>query len=197
MKILKNIFKKKQKTTSKNEIKKEDISLSLDELFVKNFIDKGGRFLYCSTLEEVSQHLVDILNENHWTCINCLDKKNLSKLTDALSIEIDDDKAQKKPVFTTCEHLISDTGSILFSSNQLNEIKISNLSDNFIVFAKTSQIVKNMGEGLTGIKSNFKENIPTNICAIKNFEPERDEDNFLSVENSNSKNLYLLLFEDF
>jgi hypothetical protein len=78
----------------------------------------------------------------------------------------------------------------------LKENKIYNLSQNFIVFAKTSQFVKNMGEGLTGIKNNFKENIPTNICAVRNFTIESDEDNFLSTGNSNSKNLYLLLFED-
>jgi hypothetical protein len=70
------------------------------------------------------------------------------------------------------------------------------LSNDFIVFAKTSQLVKNMGEGLTGIKNNFKDNIPTNICAIKNFSRDNDEENFLSSESSNSKNLYLLLLED-
>ena len=75
-------------------------------------------------------------------------------------------------------------------------MKLSNLSDDFIVFARTSQFVKNMGEGLTGIKNNFKENIPTNICAIKNFTKENDEENYLSANNSNTKNLYLLLLED-
>ena len=53
-----------------------------------------------------------------------------------------------------------------------------------------------MGEGLTGIKSNFKENIPTNICAIKNYSLENEENDFISVGNGNSKNLYLLLLED-
>ncbi|MFB0924485.1 MAG: hypothetical protein QMB65_04265, partial [Vicingaceae bacterium] len=101
-----------------------------------------------------------------------------------------------KPFFTTCEHLISDNGDILFSSNQLITHKISSLTDDFIVFAKTSQFVKDRGEGLTGIKTNCKESIPTNISAVRKYRIEKEDDNFLNYGNSNSKNLYLLLLED-
>jgi len=74
--------------------------------------------------------------------------------------------------------------------------KLASLSENFIVYATTSQLVKNIGEGLTGIKTNFKDNIPTNISSIKNYSLQKKEDNFLIYGNNNSKNLYLLLFED-
>jgi hypothetical protein len=53
-----------------------------------------------------------------------------------------------------------------------------------------------MGEGLTGIKTNFQGNIPTNISSITNYKIDVDDDSFLTYGNSNSKNLYLLLFED-
>ena len=74
--------------------------------------------------------------------------------------------------------------------------KIASLTDNFIVFAKTSQLVKDTGQGLTGIKMNCKESIPTNISAVKNYTLEKEDDNFLNYGNNNSKNLYLLLLED-
>ncbi len=74
--------------------------------------------------------------------------------------------------------------------------KIASLTDNFIVFAKTSQLVKDTGQGLTGIKTNCKESIPTNISAVKNYTLEKEDDNFLNYGNNNSKNLYLLLLED-
>ena len=44
----------------------------------------------------------------------------------------------------------------MFSSNQLKEHKISELSENFIVYATTSQLVKTKGESLTGIKTRYK-----------------------------------------
>lgn len=196
MSFLKKLFNKSEKSPEDEEIQKQEVILSLDDLFVHNFIKKGGKFLYSTSQEEVTSHLIDILDENKWTNITCLNEVQLSYFLDRLSIEVNTDTNLKTPIFTTCEHLISNLGSILFSSNQLKELKLSSLSDDFIVFAKTSQFVKNMGEGLTGIKSNFKENIPTNICAIKNFTKENDEQNYLSADNSNTKNLYLLLLED-
>ena len=80
-------------------------------------------------------------------------------------------------------------------------IKVDNpehlyLTDDFIVFAKTSQFVRDRGEGLTGIKTNCKESIPTNISAVRKYRIEKEDDNFLNYGNNNSKNLYLLLLED-
>ena len=62
--------------------------------------------------------------------------------------------------------MIANSGEILFSSNQLGSHKLASLSNNFIVYATTSQLVKNISEGLTGIKTNFRGNIPTNISSI-------------------------------
>ena len=114
-----------------------------------------------------------------------LDKKTKTSETD-----------QALPVFTSCEHLIADKGDILFSSNQLKSKKITEFSENFIIYASTSQIVNDTGQGLTGIKTSSKKNLPTNISAIKNYTLKKSDDNFLNYGNSNSKNLYLLLFED-
>ena len=57
--------------------------------------------------------------------------------------------------------------------------------------------IKNLIKGLTGIKTNFRGNIPTNISSVKNYSiTDNVADDFLNYGNSNSKNLYLLLFED-
>ena len=196
MKFFNKLFDKQKKSDEEMQAEKQQIKMEMDELFVHNFIDKGGRFLYCTSKEDITENLVGILDENNWTNITCLDTENLSEYTDTLSVEVNTDCSKKTPILSSCEYLISNSGSIMLSSNQIKDQKLPNLSDDFIVFAKTSQFVKNMGEGLRGIKSNFKTNIPTNICAIKNYAPDRDVDNFLSSENSNTKNLYLLLFED-
>lgn len=177
------------------EIQKQEVNLSLDDLFVHNFIEKGGKFLYCLQKQEIKENLKNILSENNWNEILVLDDKldiylNKKKVTTSNKFSKD------KTVFTTCEHLIADKGDILFSSNQLKSIKLTELSENFIVFANTSQIVKNTGEGLTGIKTNFKEKLPTNISSVKNYIINKNDDNFLNYGNNNSKKLYLLLFED-
>ena len=195
MSIFKKIFNIKSESSKDKEVKKQPVNLSLDDSFVHYFIEKGGKFIYCTKENEVKEILSKIVNENNWKELVCINNK-LEKLATNKDITISNDLNYSAPFLTSCEHLIADNGDILFSSNQLKSKKIADLSDHFIVYATTSQLVKNTGQGLTGIKTNCKDNIPTNISAVKNYSIKKNDDNFLNYGNSNSKNLYLLLFED-
>ncbi|NVK53401.1 MAG: LUD domain-containing protein [Flavobacteriaceae bacterium] len=195
MSFLKNILKSFKEKPEEKAAKKQEVYLSLDDSFVHYFLEKGGKFLYCTKKEEVAEHIKNILKENNWNELVCIDK-NLKKITKNIEVSLKDNINYSAPFFTTCEHLIADNGELLFSSNQLRSKKIATLSEHFIVYATTSQLVKNTGEGLTGIKTNCKDNIPTNISSIKNYCTKQKDDNFLNYGNSNSKNLYLLLYED-
>jgi hypothetical protein len=177
------------------EIQRQEVDLSLDDLFVHNFIEKGGKFLYCLKKQEVIENLKNIVTENNWNHLLVTNPKLLPFLNKK-EVTTASEFNKSLPFFTTCEHLIADNGDVLFSSNQLKSNKLSEISEDFIVYATTSQLVRNTGEGLTGIKTNFKDNLPTNISAIKDYEINKKEDNFLKYGNSNTKNLYLLLLED-
>ena len=193
MKYLKKLFNISNKEDK--EIQKQEVALSLDDLFVHNFIKKGGKFLYCLEKDEIFENVKNILLENKWNSILVTNPKLITFLNEK-EIYIDQNHKKSIPFFTTCEHLIADRGNILFSSNQLKSTKLSEFSENFIVFATTSQLVQNTGEGLTGIKTNCTNALPTNISALKDFEINKEDDNSLNFENSSTKNLYLLLLED-
>ncbi|WP_298780520.1 LUD domain-containing protein [uncultured Polaribacter sp.] len=192
-----NFFKKllNLSTNEKEEIKKQEVNLSLDDLFVHNFLEKGGKFLYCIQKEEVVANLEKVLKENNWKEIHLLDH-SLKSFFKSEDVHILEKHQTETPIVTSCEHLIADNGDILFSSRQLSSTKLTDYPDNFIVFAKTSQLVKDTGQGLTGIKVNSTGALPTNISAIKRYNIDISSDNFLNYGNSNSKNLYLLLLED-
>lgn len=194
MNFLRKLFNNKDSERD-NLIRQQPVELSLDDSFVHHFINKGGKFLYCTKIDEVLNNLQRIISENNWKHITCNDV-DLLQLTKKLDITTQSALKKEFPFFTSCEHLIANSGEILFSSNQLGSHKLPVLSDNFIVYATTSQLVKNIGEGLTGIKTNFKGNIPTNISSVKNYSITDTTDDFLNYGNNNSKNLYLLLFED-
>ncbi|CAH8291412.1 YkgG family uncharacterized protein [Mariniflexile fucanivorans] len=172
-----------------------EIKLPIDEKFTINFKGNGGKFLYCENLNEVYHNLQNIIEENNWddkeTLIldpNIKDKFKNSNLNTTTKI------SDSTIFLTTCENLIANDGSLLISSKQIFEKKLPELPSNFIVFATTSQIVENIGEGLRGIKSKNRQKIPTNITTIKHFK-SNDEKDFLSY-GSSAKNLYLLLLED-
>jgi hypothetical protein len=191
-------FLKKLFNISNNDedgVQKQKVDLSLDDLFVHNFIQKGGKFLYCLKKEEVIENVERILLENNWNKVLVTNKDLISFLNEK-EVAIDTNFKQSLPYFTTCEHLVADKGDVLFSSNQLKSIKLSELSENFIVYATTSQIVKNTGEALTGIKINSKHILPSNISSVKDYQINKKDDNFLNYGNSSTKNLYLLLLED-
>lgn len=170
------------------------IKLPIDESFTINFKSNGGIFLYCENLEEVFENVNHILEENNWE-----DKsgyfydENLKEHFKSLNLKTDclDESTY---FFSTCENLIADDGSLLISSHQVAEKRLIELPNNFIVFATTSQIVTNIGEGLQQIKSKNAKKIPTNITTIKHFKNLVEKD-FLSY-GSASKKLYLLLLED-
>ncbi|OSY87925.1 hypothetical protein WH52_07735 [Tenacibaculum holothuriorum] len=195
MNLFKKLFKSYSESSKDKEIKQQPVKLALDDSFVHHFINKGGKFLYCTSIKEVIRNLKSIVNENNWKQVTCTDI-DLLKLAVQAETNTQNEFNKNTPFFTTCEHLIANNGDILFSSNQLGSNKLSSLTEHFIVYATTSQLVKDTGEGLTGIKTHFRGNIPTNISSITNYTLQKEDDNFLNYGNSNSKNLYLLLFED-
>lgn len=177
------------------QIEEQEVNLSLDDLFVHNFTGKEGKFLYCTTKNELKTSFEKIFDENKWTTVQLLDH-NLESIINKDSVKIAQKSNTEAPIFSKCEHLVADKGDILFSSNQLGSKKLKEFTDNFIVYATTSQLVKDTGQALTGIKAKYANNLPTNISSIKNYNINNTDDNFLNYGNNNSKNLYLLLFED-
>lgn len=201
MNLFKKIFGSKSKASEK-EIKSDDrgkympeLKLPIDEKFTINFKANGGKFLYCDDLDEVFSNFTNIIQENSWEDKPALViDDNLLEKFKSCNINATKKSSEATYFLTTCENLIATDGSLLINSNQIATKKLPELPFNLIVFATTSQIVDNIGEGLRGIKSKNRQHIPTNITTIKHFKSGEDKD-FLSY-GSSAKNLYLLLLED-
>lgn len=167
---------------------------SIDEIFIFNFKRNGGKFLYCENRDEVKEQFENILEENDWfeSEVLCYDADLFSMLDDnKLSYN---KPANPKFLFASCENLIADEGSILFSSKQIKQNKPNELPVNIIILAKTSQIIGAKSDGLSAIKKKYERDYPTNITTIKYFEKAKEED--FTQYGSIAKNLYLLLLED-
>ncbi len=165
----------------------------IEERFILKFIENGGKFLYCENLSEVQENFDLILAENEWTNHDILMiKSELKKefnLNNTFSSSLEDTNC----FVTDCENLIASDGSILISSNQINEKKLKEFPDNLIILSDTMKLKNTISEGLSEIKSKSKK-IPTNITTIKNFNVIIGDKDFLRYGTS-SKNLYLILLE--
>lgn len=168
--------------------------LPVDEKFTYSFKKNGGKFIYCEDLTEVKEQFLNILEENDWfECEAMCFEPKLHSMLDENKLTYKD-VANPKFLFASCENLIADEGSILFSSNQIKQQKPNDLPVNIVILATTSQIIESKSDGLTVIKKKYDKDYPTNITTIKYFEKAKEED-FLQY-GSVAKNLYLLLLED-
>ena len=171
-----------------------DLSAPADEKFTFNFKKNGGKFLYCENLDEVREQFENILEENDWfeSEAMCFEPK-LHTMLDENKISYAK-SSNPKFLLASCENLIADEGSVLFSSNQIKQNKPNELPTNIVILATTSQILESKSDGLRVIKKKYDRDYPTNITTIKYFEKAKEED-FLQY-GSAPKNLYLLLLED-
>ena len=168
------------------------VKVAIEEKFIVNFIDNGGKFLYSENYNELNDNLSLILKENSWVKEDLLIINNKIKSNYKLPNSIKVNQENSKCFVTDCENLIADDGSILISSNQIQEKNLSDFPSNLIILSETTKFKNSIGEGLAEIKSKSKK-IPSNITTIKNFQISQEKD-FLSYGTS-AKNLYLILLE--
>lgn len=182
----------KEKDFADNQLNYND--LPVDEQFTFNFKKNGGKFLYCENVSELNEQFENILEENDWFESEALCYE--SKLFPLLQNNNIIFENIKNPTFllTSCESLIAEDGSIMFSSNQIKQFKPFELPANIVLVTSTSKIVESKSDGLRKIKNQYTSDYPTNITTIKYFEKVKEED-FLHY-GSTQKNLYLLLLED-
>ncbi|MEZ4811806.1 MAG: LUD domain-containing protein [Allomuricauda sp.] len=175
-----------------------DLKIPVDEKFTIYFKKNGGKFIYCEDFSEVSEALKNIISENDWQnqFFYSLDPRLETRFASE-NMAFTEKRQESDIFFTTCEHLIAHNGSILVCSNQIREKKLDELPSNLIVFATTSQLVDSISEALKIIKEKYKKNIPNNITTLKHFQPTPENKNDFLSYGSASKNVYLLLLEDY
>ena len=169
----------------------------LDLGFVKKFTSSGGFFLYNDSSELVLKNFKEICTENNWNQSEIISlNQNLAQRFQVSFVEQASGKLDNfKAILIHCEFLISNTGKILLSNNQINHFKIKALPKTIIVSAKISQIARDVSQGMTQLKNKYINAIPTNITTL-NIKRQSSNDKQNQEEQTDSKNIYLLL-EDY
>ena len=175
-----------------------DLKIPVDEKFTIYFKKNGGKFIYCENFTEVQGALANIISENDWKnkYFYSIDKR-LEERFSSEKILFTRNRKDSDVFFTTCEHLIAHNGSILVCSNQIEEKKLNELPSNLIIFATTSQLVDSISEALKIIKKKYTHKIPDNITTLKHFQLTAENKNDFLSYGSATKNVYLLLLEDY
>ena len=189
-----DLFQKKKASNIKDKSHVDD-ETSEELLFAKNFTEAGGKFIYIDKGDSIIDTFTKIKEENQWNknnvkCLSSALSKNLGIKKTKDIFENDDLKA----LVIECEYLLSNTGRMLISSNQIKNNKLDSLPDILIVIATSNQFVSDVSEGMTRLKSKYLKKFPTNITTI-NIRNKFIEDDFLSYGNS-AKDIYLIISDE-
>ena len=190
-------FGKKHSDKPKKSPYLPEIEDPLDIKFVKNFTSNGGFFLYNDSKELVFSNLDKICLENSWSLeqIVCLDKE-ISEILGVSYLNETFTKLNKfKALLIKCEYLISNSGKILLSDQQIKHLKLIDLPETILISAKISQFAKDVSEAMSSLKNKYKKNIPINITTLKAIS-KNEKNEKITTQRTDSKNIYLLL-EDF
>ena len=190
MGFLKHIFGNKKPSTSKeNSQYLPDIERPVEISFAKNFIKRGGKFIYCENSEDTLFYFNQILEENGWGNSEI----GFSSPVLGSFFNLTKKVSTPKALVMHCEYLVANKGAILICNRQIADKKLSELPENLIIVAKTSEFINDVSEAMTAINKKYKDNLPSNITTLNAFDPTKEND-FLSY-GGNSKHLYLLVQE--
>ena len=162
-----------------------------DVTFAKVFTNNGGKFFYCDNVEDFYYHLKQLLQESKWEFPYCSNDK-LKELLEPTKLSFETDYKIADSSINTCEFLIAFNGSVMVSGEQTKNLKIEHLPEAMIIVAYTSQIVKNISEGLRGIQNKYGKSRPSLVTTI------RTKESITTMSDSDrAKDLYIFLIEDY
>ena len=183
-----NLHKKEQEDQEKFSTNPTDPA---DVTFAKVFTNNGGKFFYCDNIEDFYSHLKQLLQESKWESTYCSNDK-LKKLLDPSKLSFEKNYKIADSSINTCEFLIAFNGSVMVSGEQTKNLKIEHLPEAMIIVAYTSQIVKNISEGLRGIQNKYGKSRPSLVTTI------RTKESITTMSDSDrAKDLYIFLIEDY
>ena len=124
-----------------------EIPHDADLNFAQKFIDKDGKFIYCSDKTELVDKLIQFLKLNQlitifiWedSLINLLKERDIEH-----ELKIERVIDQSNVAISYCESLVSDEGNIILNTNQNRFRPLENFPEIHIILASKSQVKLNI-----------------------------------------------------
>lgn len=168
--------------------------------FVEQFKKTGGNFIYCLSESEFKEKFHSIMKSQNWNHIYCSDntlQKNLFEI-EITTLQKDNQFIEQAEVgLTTCEALVTHTGSIVISSAILGGRQLSIFPHIHVVVAYNSQIVESIKDAFNSVKTKYNNQLPSMISLVSGPSRTADIEKTLVMGAHGPKELYLFLIDDF
>lgn len=175
-----------------------DFTETKDITFAQEFTKAAGKFIYCENENELKTNFAALVAENNWQNIQT-EEPAIKKLLEESSIPTVDDPekfSEIKVGITLCEFLIARFGSIMISSGHLSGRRLNVYPETHIIFAKTSQVVSELKDALTGMKERYGTKMPSLVSVITGPSRTADIEKTLVMGAHGPKELYVFLVDE-
>jgi L-lactate dehydrogenase complex protein LldG len=165
--------------------------------FARNLTRVMGKFVYCPNQKELILALRILHHEEQWEKIYCAEP-SIRDFTDRAGIPYSSEPEtirEAEAAITGCEFLIARTGSIMVSSAQGSGRRVFGHAPVHIIIGRTSQLVNEIGDALTGIKGKYSE-MPSQISLITGPSRTADIEKTIVLGVHGPRDLYLFLLND-
>lgn len=193
----------KQKTTAPYPEVEDDENIfepapeALDLLFAEQFKALGGEFIYCESNEALVAALQQLIKLKGWQQLHCADARILHLLKsnefDA-PINTTTKMTEGSVALTGCMQLLARTGSILFSSVQIEGRRYGIAPDVHIVIAYPNQLVYNIKEALATQLQRFNP-LPSMLSLTSGASRTADIEKTLVMGAHGPKELYVFFVD--
>ncbi len=173
-----------------------DFKSGLDIEFAENFIRNGGKFVYCEGIQEAIDSIRFFTQQENWDKIYCAEE-TLQRILTHAALPFTDNPNElivRKVGMTTCDFLISRTGSIVFSSQSASGRRIFSVLDTHIVVGTIAQIQPDLQAAFKLIKEKFTVRMPSMFSIVNGLSKIEDIDGDVQ-QGLGSKQLYLFLID--
>lgn len=141
-------------------------TLSEEERFADNFIQLGGKFVFCADKAELLDNLEKLYESRGWKKMLCAEEQLLSTIKNNnldIALSANDNPEDADACITGCELLVARTGSVILSSRLHMGRTSSVFYPVHIIVAYTGQVVPDIAHAIETMKKKYGENMPSMI----------------------------------
>ncbi|MBK7967460.1 MAG: LUD domain-containing protein [Bacteroidetes bacterium] len=166
-------------------------------IFAQAFREAGGNFVFCETMLDFAEGLLNIAQEKKWSKLLCVEKE-LADFLDQCEFPVNRNPAavtSTQAAITQCECLVARTGSIMVSSAQTSGRGIPVFTPIHVVVAFPDQLVDDLKDAFNFIKSKYKDQQPSATTFITGPSRTADIGNELVTGAQGPAEVYLFLVD--
>jgi L-lactate utilization protein LutC len=170
----------------------------LDILFASMLIEKGGKFIYCESINDAVNEVRVLAEEMKWAHVFCWENEikdafcenNFQKGAIGFTLE------NSNAAMCLCETLVADTGSLILSPKQASRRRLPVFPRIQIFLADTSQIAADLNKAVDLFNIKNRGELPSVLDLADNVKGHYYYDGNLVLKAEGTSEIYVFLVDE-